>query len=65
MTTTMPKIINLHSIKCYTLLESQDQRDLESEDDDDINDNDEDDNDNKSDYLKDPPSKGNLDLLPC
>ena len=34
-TTTMPKIINLCSIKCDTLLELQDQRDLESDDDND------------------------------
>ena len=38
-TTTTTKIINLCSIKCDTLLESQDQGDLESNDDDDNNNN--------------------------
>ena len=43
-TTTTTKIINLYSIKCDTLLESQDQGDLESDDDD----NDDDDNDDNN-----------------
>jgi len=38
-TTTMTKIIILCSIKFHTLLELQDQRDLESEDDDDDDNN--------------------------
>ena len=43
-TTTTSKIINHCSIKCDTLLESQDQGDLESDDDD----NDDDDNDDNN-----------------
>ena len=38
-TTTTTKIINFCSIKCDTLLESQDRGDLESNDDDDNNNN--------------------------
>ena len=55
-TSTMTKIINLCGIKCDTLLESQDQLDLESKNDGNNKNDDDDDGNNNNNNDKNPKS---------